>query len=112
MGQSNIASRSTQEISGEIQSKSLGTLKLSHRRHCCYCEILSRTPGAKQPYRLSKCQKSEIIRLDLLLVASLLLVAMPGAPSSFLFLVAMPGAPSSFLFLVAMPGAPSSIRLD
>ena len=43
------------------------------------------------------------------LVASLLLVAMPGAPSSFLFLVAMPGAPSSFLFLVAMPGAPSSV---
>ena len=43
-----------------------------------------------------------------LLVAHLLLVAMPGAPSSFLFLAAMPGAPSSFLFLVAMPGAPSS----
>ena len=61
------------------------------------------------------------------LVASLLLVAMPGAPSS-LFLVVRPGAPSgvlapivamsgpsSFLFLVvaslllvAMPGAPSS----
>ena len=32
-----------------------------------------------------------------LLVASLLLVAMPGAPSSFLFLVAMPGAISSIL---------------
>ena len=31
------------------------------------------------------------------LVASLLLVAMPGAPSSFLFLVARPGAPSSVL---------------
>ena len=29
--------------------------------------------------------------------ASLLLVAMPGAPSSFLFLVARPGAPSSVL---------------
>ena len=27
----------------------------------------------------------------------MLLVAMPGAPSSFLFLVAMPGAPSSVL---------------
>ena len=39
-----------------------------------------------------------------------LVVAMPGAPSSFLFLVAMPGAPSSFLFLVAMPGAPSSFE--
>ena len=38
--------------------------------------------------------------LSLLLVASLLLVVRPGAPSSFLFLVAMPGAPSSFLFLV------------
>ena len=50
-------------------------------------------------------------------------VAMPFAPSSFLFLVvmlgapssvlapfvAMPFAPSSFLFLVAMPGAPSSV---
>ena len=31
------------------------------------------------------------------LVASLLLVAMPGAPSSFLFLVVRPGAPSSVL---------------
>ena len=31
------------------------------------------------------------------LVASLLLVAMRGAPSSFLFLVVRPGAPSSFL---------------
>ena len=29
------------------------------------------------------------------LVASLLLVAMPGAPGSFLFLVVRPGAPSS-----------------
>ena len=29
------------------------------------------------------------------LVASLLLVAMPGAPSSFLLLVVRPGAPSS-----------------
>ena len=37
---------------------------------------------------------------------SLLLVAMPGAPSSFLFLVAMPFATSSFLFLVVRPGAP------
>ena len=31
------------------------------------------------------------------LLVSLLLVAMPGAPSSFLFLVAMPGAPGSVL---------------
>ena len=31
------------------------------------------------------------------LVASLLLVAMPGAPSSFLLLVVRPGAPSSVL---------------
>ena len=30
-------------------------------------------------------------------VATLLLVAMPGAPSSFLFLVVWPGAPSSDL---------------
>ena len=33
----------------------------------------------------------------LLLVRHLLLVAMPGAPSSFLFLVVRPGAPSSVL---------------
>ena len=33
----------------------------------------------------------------LLLVASLLLVVMPGAPSSFLLLVVRPGAPSSVL---------------
>ena len=52
-----------------------------------------------------------------LFVLSLLLVAMPFAPSSFLFLVAMPFAPSSFLFLVVrmllvvMPGAPSSDAL-
>ena len=32
-----------------------------------------------------------------MIAASLLLVAMPGAPSSFLFLVAMPFAPSSVL---------------
>ena len=32
-----------------------------------------------------------------IVVAPLLLVARPGAPSSFLFLVAMPGAPSSVL---------------
>ena len=31
------------------------------------------------------------------LVPSLLLVAMPGAPSSFLFLVVRPGAPSGVL---------------
>ena len=36
------------------------------------------------------------------LVVSLLLVAMPGAPNSFLFLVVRPGAPSSFLLLIAM----------
>ena len=44
------------------------------------------------------------------LVASLLLVlvAMPGAPSSFLFLVVRPGALVASLLLVAMPGAPSS----
>ena len=42
-------------------------------------------------------------------IASLLLVGMPGAPSSFLLLVAMPGAPSSFLFLVVRPGARSSV---
>ena len=30
-------------------------------------------------------------------MASLLLVAMPGAPGSFLFLVVRPGAPSSVL---------------
>ena len=31
------------------------------------------------------------------LITSLLLVAMPGAPSSFLFLVVRPGAPSNVL---------------
>ena len=35
-----------------------------------------------------------------LLVASLLLVAMPGAPGSFLVLAVRPGAPSSFLFVL------------
>ena len=53
----------------------------------------------------------------------MLLVAMPFAPSSFLFLVVRPGAPSSvhapssdalcpssFLFLVVRPGAPSSVH--
>ena len=34
---------------------------------------------------------------SLLLVASLLLVVRPGAPSSFLFLVARPGAPVAFM---------------
>ena len=52
-----------------------------------------------------------LVAMPGLLVASLLLVAMPGAPSSFLLLVAMPGARSSFLLLVAMPGAPSSFLL-
>ena len=54
----------------------------------------------------------------------MLLVAMPFAPSSFLFLVVRPGAPSSVhapssdalcllvasLFLVVRPGAPSSVH--
>ena len=52
----------------------------------------------------------------------MLLVAMPFAPSSFLFLVVRPGAVasmllvampfalSSFLFLVVRPGAPSSVH--
>ena len=38
-----------------------------------------------------------IVRDMFILVASLFLVAMPGATSSFLFLVAMPFAPSSVL---------------
>ena len=42
-------------------------------------------------------QKGKNIVSFLSLVASLLLVAMPGAPSSFLFLVVRPGAPSSVL---------------
>ena len=53
----------------------------------------------------------------LLLVVRMLLVAMPGAPNSLvrMLLVAMPGAPNGFLLLVvrmllvAMPGAPSSV---
>ena len=47
-------------------------------------------------------------RIFMRLVASLLLVAMPGAPSSFLFLV-RPGAPS--LLLVAMPGLHDSVLI-
>ena len=43
------------------------------------------------------------------LVASLLLVVRPGAPSSVLALVVRPGAPSSVLALVVRPGAPSSV---
>ena len=39
----------------------------------------------------------------------LLLLVMPGAPSSVLALVAMPFATSSFLSLLVMPGAPSSV---
>ena len=59
----------------------------------------------------------------LLVACTLLLVAMPGAPSSvlapsskarrapssFLLLVVWPGAPSSFWLLVVRPGAPSSV---
>ena len=40
------------------------------------------------------------------LVASLLLVVRPGAPSSFLFLVAMPFAPSSVLMFVVCTNQP------
>ena len=40
---------------------------------------------------------------------SLLLVAMPFAPSSFLFLVVRPGVLLASLLLVAMPFAPSSV---
>ena len=46
--------------------------------------------------------------LDVRSVRSLL-VARPGAPSSFLLLVAMHFAPSSVLLLVVRPGAPSSV---
>ena len=49
-----------------------------------------------------------VVKQSSVLVASLLLVAMPGAPFvASLLLVLRPGASSSFLFLVAMPGAPS-----
>ena len=42
------------------------------------------------------------------IVASLLLVVRPGAPSSFLLLVEMPGAPIVVsLLLVVRPGGPS-----
>ena len=48
----------------------------------------------------------------LLLVAFLFLVVRPGAPFvASLLLVAMPGGPSSFLLLVAMPGATGSFLL-
>ena len=48
---------------------------------------------------------------EMAMLASLLLVAMPGAPSSFLLLVVRPGAPSSVLAtwgprLNALPTAP------
>ena len=43
---------------------------------------------------VSKCFQRAMVST---LLASLLLIATPGAPSSFLFLVAMPGAPSSVL---------------
>ena len=38
-----------------------------------------------------------LLHIGKYLVASLLLVAMPGAPSRFLLLVVRPGAPSSVL---------------
>ena len=44
---------------------------------------------------LANAQKLEQPAMKIL--ASLLLVVRPGAPSSFLFLVVMPGAPSSVL---------------
>ena len=53
---------------------------------------------------------------DRTLVASLLLVAMPGAPSSFLFLVVRPGASSSVFassgdeFFLFPPRHPSEVR--
>ena len=63
-----------------------------------------------------------LLPIVLSIVASLLLVAMPFVPSSFLLLVARPGAPSSvlapssdalfpssFLLLVVRPGALSSV---
>ena len=49
---------------------------------------------------------SSILLPSRVLVASLLLVAMPFVPSSFLLLVAMPGATSSLLLQVAMPLLP------
>ena len=39
----------------------------------------------------------------------LLLVVMPGDPSSVLAPSRMPGAPSSFLLLVVLPGDPSRV---
>ena len=49
------------------------------------------------------CNQKNLKAMASTLVASLLLVAMPFAPSSFLFLVVRPGAPSSVL-------APSSVH--
>ena len=62
--------------------------------------------GARTSLNLSSHtlkEKTEVVKK--LLVASLFLVVRPGAPSSFLFLVVR-GAAS--LLLVAMPFAPSS----
>ena len=53
----------------------------------------------------------ELLVAPLLLVASLFLVVMPGATSSFLLLVAMPFVTCSFLFLAVVPGATSSFLL-
>ena len=94
----------------------------SWQRHGTPSEAKWRTPSV-----LSGCSQNNSSFVStvclrfasvLLLVASLLLVAMPGVSSSFLFLVVRPGAPSSVLcsfasvllpFLVALP-APNSSR--
>ena len=60
--------------------------------HCNQCDPAAEKCEAKevQTLRSNRVSKEP-------LVASLLLVVRPGAPSSFLLLVAMPGAPSSVL---------------
>ena len=58
---------------------------------------------AKSPGSDISCSPSRDLQMSrhLLLVASLLLVATPGARSSFLLLVVRPGAPSSVLVHLA-----------
>ena len=82
-----------------------------HPRASCHVSPGSRQWTATRGHQMSQGKKNA----KRLLVASLLLLAMPFVTSSFLFQVVRPEATSSVLatscgagFLVAMPGATSS----
>ena len=86
----------TYSLPGQVLQEQLGNTKLVHRTHRSENHIESFSSLLSTvTVRMPIGGLSEQSKAPLLLVASLLLVAMPGDPSSVRAPVVRPGAPSS-----------------